>query len=362
MAIPISGRVVSDALAHRMPQFDRIFTLGNAFHLSQRYFRRYGRFMPIRVPDPPAIMHWTYPLPLRMEGARNVYTLHDLVPLRLPFTSLEDKRYYDKLIRTCLRTADHIVTVSEASRQDILDLFPVEPAKVTNTYQAVTPSKVANLDEETIAARLRYLFDLEMGNYFLFYGAVEPKKNVGRLIEAYLAAELKTPLVIAGARAWRADEELRVIEAPREVRPKAARRIRRLEYLPSEQLHTLVRGAKAVTFPSLYEGFGLPALEAMMAGVPTMVGNTASLPEVTGDAALHVDPYDVRAMAEALRRLDADATLRRRLSRAGLERAKGFSMEVYASRLNALHMSLLGRGGQPAAAEAPATQLAGAVA
>jgi len=85
--------------------------------LGARYSRRYGRFTTVRAPDPPAIMHWTYPLPLRLEGARNLYTLHDLVPLRLPFTSLEDRRYYDRLIRACLTSADHICTVSETSRR-----------------------------------------------------------------------------------------------------------------------------------------------------------------------------------------------------------------------------------------------------
>lgn len=203
--IPVSGRVVADALAHRLPAFDRLFSLPSLFYVADRYFRRFGRFMNVRVPDPPAIMHWTYPLPLRLLGARNLYTIHDLVPLRLPFTSLDDRRCYDRLIRTCLSVGDHICTVSETSRSDIIDLFGADPDGVTNTYQGVnTLEAIDKLDLTQLNFRLGRLFDLQSGSYFLFFGAIEPKKNLGRLIEAYLAADIETPLVIAGPRAWRA--------------------------------------------------------------------------------------------------------------------------------------------------------------
>ncbi|MGC1301281.1 MAG: glycosyltransferase family 1 protein, partial [Caulobacteraceae bacterium] len=315
---PISGRVIADALADRLPAYDRVFSLPSLFYLAARHFRRYGRFMTVRAPDPPAIMHWTYPLPLRLAGARNLYTLHDLVPLRLPFTSLEDRRYYDRLIRTCLATADHICTVSEASRRDILDLFGADPRRITNTYQSVTPpAEVAALDEDAVAGRLRSLFDLTAGGYFLFFGAIEPKKNLGRLIEAYLVAELDTPLVIVGPRAWKSDQELGLLEGSHGVRLPGADRIRRIDYLPRAHLMTLVRGAKAVLFPSLYEGFGLPLVEAMSLGVPVMASIAGSLPEIAGEAALLVDPYDIGAMGRALQRLDRDPVLRAALSAAG---------------------------------------------
>lgn len=344
LEIPVTGRVMREAMTTPMPAFDRLFTLGGLFHIAARHFRRYGRFMTVRLPDPPAIMHWTYPLPLRLEGALNLYTLHDLVPLRLPFTTLDDKGYYDRLIRRCLATADHIVTVSEASRRDILDLFPVDPARVTNTYQAVAASRGEAPDKPVLASRLRALFDLRPQGYFLFFGAIEPKKNVGRLIEAYLTAELETPLVLVGARAWKADDELRLLEGGHGTRLKGAERIRRMDYLPSEHLETLVRGARAVLFPSLYEGFGLPALEAMTLGAPVMAGAAGALPEIVGDAACLVDPHDVGAMAQALRRLDTDESLRARLAAAGPERAAAFSMTAYQGRLDALHGRLLRQG------------------
>jgi hypothetical protein len=170
------GQVIGEAFQGRLPAFDRLFSLGGLFEIGQRYFRRYGRFMPIRLPDPPAIMHWTYPLPLRVLGAANVYTIHDLVPLRLPHTTTEDKRYHYRLIQTCLAQAARICTVSEASRRDILEMFPqTDPARVVNTYQTVTaPAAARALPDAELDARLRRLFDLERDNYLLYFGALEP--------------------------------------------------------------------------------------------------------------------------------------------------------------------------------------------
>lgn len=334
--VPVAGRVLTVDFAQRLPTFDRLFTLGGLFHISARYYRRYRRFMTVRVPDPPAVMHWTYPLPIRLAGAANIYTIHDLVPLRLPHTSLEDKAYYDALIGECLRTADHVVTVSEASRRDILDLFPIDPSRVTNTYQPVdVPDAVPG--GAALEQRLDRLFDLKRDGYFLFFGAIEPKKNVGRLIEAYLSAGVDTPLVIVGAGGWRSDQALRILDGGHGKRLAGADRVRVIDYLPRPLLMELVRGARAVLFPSLYEGFGLPAAEALALGAPLITSNTSALPEVVGEAALMVDPYDVGALTDALRRIDGDAGLRARLAAAGPVQAKRFSMQRYRDKVSQLY-------------------------
>jgi glycosyltransferase involved in cell wall biosynthesis len=357
--IPIEGSVIATPFDARMPAYERIFSVPDLFEAAARHFRRYRTFLTVHMADAPAIMHWTYPLPIRVAGARNVYTIHDLVPLKLPYTSLENKRYHYRLIRACLATADHICTVSEATRRDVLEMFPtLEANRITNTYQT---SGIAQDDNGStpanLAARLAGLFGLEAGGYFLYFGAIEPKKNLGRLLEAYLGAEVQTPLAIVGARSWLADNELRLLrgrgkegkdsttaDADHGTRTGfggAAGRIREFGYLPAQLLALLVKGARAVVFPSLYEGFGLPVLEAMSHGVPVLTSNVASLPEVAGDAALMVDPYDVGAIAQALQQLDIDDALCARLGAAGREQAALFSMTHYERRITALYQNVL---------------------
>lgn len=337
--VSVAGRVVEAGAAGALPPFDRLYNLSEIFDTCARHFRRYGRFLTVRVPEPPAIMHWTYPLPIRMAGTRNLYTLHDLVPLRLPHASLEDKRYYDMLVRACVRDADHIVTVSDNSRNDIVTLLDADPDRVTNTYQSV--SMPPRGDEAALAHRLRRLFDLPARGYFLFFGAIEPKKNLGRLIEAYLQADVEEPLVIVGAEAWLADRELRLLGGAHGTALPGAARIRRIDYLPRPLLLDVMAGARAVAFPSLYEGFGLPALEALALGVPLLTSTAGSLPEVVGDAALCVDPYDVGAIADGIRRLSGDAGLRARLASAGPAQAERFSMTRYQARLEAVYHKVL---------------------
>lgn len=339
--VPVTGRAIrGDGVGDGLPAFDRLFNLSEIFDVCAQHFRRYGRFMTVRIPDPPAIMHWTYPLPIRLAGARNIYTLHDLVPLRLPQASLEDKRYYDALVRACIVVGDHVVTVSERSRCDIVELLGADPARVTNCYQS---SDVPALrDPPALAARLRRLFDLEMRDYLLYFGAIEPKKNLGRVIQAYLETGIETPLVIVGADAWHADRELRLLGTAHGRRLPGVQRIRRIDYVPRALLTDLMHGAKACLFPALYEGFGLPALEALGAGVPLLTSTTGALPEVTGAVAVAVDPYDVGAIADAIRRLDADAALRARLSADGPVQAAKFSGTAFAKRIGQLYQVIAG--------------------
>ena len=334
--VSVTGRAIrGDGSGDGLPAFDRLFNLSEIFDVCARHFRRYGRFMTLRVPDPPAIMHWTYPLPLRLAGARNIYTLHDLVPLRLPQASLEDKRYYDTLVRACVARGDHIVTVSERSRTDIVELLGADPIRVTNCYQS--SDMPALRDPPALPVRLRRLFDLEMHGYFLYFGAIEPKKNLGRVIQAYLETGIETPLVIVGAEAWHADRELRLLSAAHGRRLQGAERIRRIDHVPRALLTDLLHGARACLFPALYEGFGLPALEALGAGVPLLSSTTGALPEVAGAAAVAVDPYDVGAIGRAISRLDADEALRARLSTVGPDQAARFSSAIFAERIGQLY-------------------------
>lgn len=336
------GRVIDAQFSHRLPRFETLHTAPDIFDLSARNFSRVGLFSNVFTPEQTDVMHWTYPFPINLAGASNIYTMHDLVPLRLPYASADRKRYYYKLMRAVTARADRIVTVSEASRNDIIRFFPAAEAKVVNTYQAVrVPDAVMQEPEDDLAAAIGSIFNLPYKGYFLFFGAIEPKKNVHRLIEAYLSLATKTPLVIVGRRVWGSEDELRLLQRD-EVQPLKAvfKNIRRIDYLPRSLLLRLVRGAKAVTFPSIYEGFGLPVLEAMSLGTPVLTSNVSSLPEVGGDAALYVDPYDSRSIMAGLAALDSDEGLRQRLATAGRLQAERFSMARYQSRLTSLYESL----------------------
>ena len=333
--IALSGLAIATPMASRLPRYDRILNVQDLFGLAGRYFRNFGRFLRVRMAEPPAIMHWTYPVPITLVGSKNLYTIHDLVPLRMPYTTLDNKEFHFRLLNACFRHADHIVTVSETSRRDVLSFFPeLPPERITNTYQSVTVSPRAPAEIESI---VRGAFALELRGYFLFFGSIEPKKNVGRLLEAYLASEIAMPLVIVGARAWKAENELALLKN----RPADNGRIRQIDYLPAEVLTALIAGARAVVFPSLYEGFGLPVLEAMSLGTPVLTSREGALPEIAGEAALLVDPYDPRDIAAGLLRLSQEDDLCRELAHRGLDRATRFDMAQYCERVSALYRSVL---------------------
>lgn len=344
--IPVTGRVLTRQFAGRLPSHDHIVNAPGVFSRASSRFDAWRRMTSVTLPSRPDLAHWTYPLPLRAPGAANLYTLHDLVPLRLPYTTTDNKRRYLALVREIARTADHIVTVSEASRRDIIELAGVAPDRITNTYQSVDiPLGLLAKPEAQVAREVEGALGTGYKGYLLFWGSIEPKKNIGRMVEAYLAGGIETPLVIVGAQAWRAEGELRLLNAfasAKPVRGDVRRgRIIQLPYAPFALLVSLIRGAKAALFPSLYEGFGLPVLEAMLLGTPVLCSDTASLPEVAGEAALSIDPYDVAAIGAGMRTLDADADLRADLVRRGLAQAALFSPDRYRERLDSLYKRFL---------------------
>jgi len=338
--IPMTGLV--DRRGIRMPAFDRILNVSDLFQLAARYFRGSGRFLRVRIPDRPAIMHWTYPLPIVVEGARNIYTVHDLVPLRLPHTTLDDKGYYLNLIRSCIAEAAAICTVSEASRADILRVYPQAAERVINTYQSIDLPEQALPEAAALADFLSGVFGLRPRGYFLFFGALEPKKNVGRLVEAYLSTGTSTPLLLVGGRGWKSQAELSLLGL-RDDDLQGGPRIRRIDYLPFDTLLRLIRGARAVLFPSLYEGFGLPVVEAMALGTATLTSTEASLPEIAGDVSVLVDPYDTQAIARGIRRLDEDEALRRQLQEAGPRQAARFGAGPYRSALATMYADVMAK-------------------
>jgi glycosyltransferase involved in cell wall biosynthesis len=336
-----TGEVIWPRAGGGMPDADYFWASQALFSDANARFRSRRKMTDVRFGEgaaAPDLMHWTTALPLQARGVPNIYTLHDLIPLRLPHTTLDNKRAFLALCRRIARDADHVTVVSEATRRDVIRLLKIPEDRVTNTYQAVSvPEAVTRRSDEEVAREIEGLFQLGWKEYFLYFGAVEPKKNLGRIVQAYLASGVKTPLVVIGGRAWLAEAETALLNQMRERSEAAAERLLQFDYLPYPMLMSLARGAKATLFPSLYEGFGLPVLESMLLGTAVLTSTGGSLPEVAGDAALVVDPYDVDAISRGIRALDLDADYRSALEVAGRTQAARFSPAAYQAQLKSVY-------------------------
>lgn len=348
-AVPETGHVLREQRRLQFPPCDATWNWPHLFHTANARFLTTGRLLEVVAPEPVDVAHWTYPVPIRVRGAKNVYTFHDLVPLKLPYATLDRKKRYWRLVSTLARQADHLVTVSECSRRDIVDMLRVPPEKVTNTHQSVAiPRRLLGVAEADVAVELAHAFHaplaeaaagelarLEPRGFYLFLGAIEPKKNLRRLLEAYLASGVPEPLVVVGRRGWSYEEEVKMMER--------SPRVLYLDYLPFGQVITLLRSARALLWPSLYEGFGLPILEAFLCGSPVVTAKGSATEEIAGGAALLVDPYDPREIRDAIRRLSAEGgdALRAELVEKGRARAEDFDEARIAPRVEAVYRRVL---------------------
>lgn len=295
------------------------------------------QFTEVRTSERLDVLHLTAPLPVRIRSAKTIVTLHDLVPIRLPYTTSDNKREFIDRVRTSVRLADLVMTVSEASKREIVDLIDVDPDRVVVTWQ---PSDMEPLDAEEQATLPRTLarYGLEQEQYGVFVGAIEPKKNVRRLVDAFLDAHDTMPLVLVGQKSWKWESE--VGDLDQRLGEMARKRIRIVGHVPRNDLRKLLAGARLLTFPSLYEGFGLPPLEAMRMGCPVVASHAGGLGEVCGSAALVVDPWDTDSIRAGITRLIEDAPLRLKLRDAGYAQAAKFSADKYLTRLAAAYTRL----------------------
>lgn len=311
--VPARVRHASEAILHGH----------DLYRLAQVHFDIYDRLLEVRAPIAGGIMHWTYPLPLRLLGWRNVYTLHDAIPLTHPALSPIDPARHSRLLRRIVGKADALVTVSVAARAEIAAALEIDASRIIDCSQPVSSRWVHAPPPAELPA----------GAYLLALGSVERRKNIGRLLAAYAASGVTMPLVIAGPSARHA-EDLEAAVA-------ATQGIARMPYVSPSDLPSLIAGARALVMPSLAEGFGLPVAEAMALGTPVVTSSRGALAETAGSAALLVDPEDVAGIAAALRAIVADDDLHRRLSSAGRDNARRFSPDLFAARLRRLYLSLL---------------------
>lgn len=271
------------------------------------------------------VLHTPDFIPPGLGANRRIITVHDLNFLYYPeFLTPESLRYYAGQIRWAVRVADHISADSHATRQDLIDRLQVPPEKVTTIYLAANPVYTSAQTDATIENTLRQ-FNLPSG-FILFVGTLEPRKNLPMLFRAYhkmrSEAAVDVPLVLVGSTGWIADGIFTTID-DLDLSPS----VRHLAGVEDEQLAHLYASAALVAIPSLYEGFGLPALEAMHCGCPVLASNRASLPEIVGDAGLLLEPEDSDAWAENMARVLGDSALREEMAKKGLSQARKFSWD-----------------------------------
>ncbi|HEX6387741.1 MAG TPA: glycosyltransferase family 1 protein [Anaerolineae bacterium] len=251
-----------------------------------------------------------------------VLTLYDQIPRRFPhMVSARARLLFQLTTWLALRRADHVITISEATRRDLLAAYRLSPERITAVPLA--PDSHFRPQLPAAMARIRRQYHLP-DRYLLYVGINKPHKNLVRLLEAWklVTEDMADPptLLIAGAWDSRYPEPM-----TRAAELQLAESIRFLGPIPEKDLPALYTGAAVFVFPSLYEGFGLPVIEAMACGTAVACSNTSSLPEVAGDAALYFDPAIPRAIAGAIGRLLADEGLRNELAQRGMAQAAQFS-------------------------------------
>lgn len=285
------------------------------------------------------LFHATDHLLPRMRRVPTVFTLHDLIFLKFP----QHHKGYNRAFLTLmmprfLRAADHVIAVSEHTRRDAIAAYALPAEKITVIYEAAD-ARYRPAENPAALSDFRRRYRLPE-RYILHVSTIEPRKNQARLLEAYAALRAEFPevgLVVVGRRGWLYDDFFARLTAlgleEQVVFPG---------FVPEADLPHFYQAAECFVYPSLYEGFGLPPLEALACGAPVVCSNAASLPEVVGEAGLLVPPGDTAALAAAIRRVLADPRVRADLAGRGPRQAARFSWERAAAETRAVYRRVLG--------------------
>jgi glycosyltransferase involved in cell wall biosynthesis len=296
-------------------------------------------------PTPPsAIFHATEHLLPPLKGAKCVFTFHDAIYALFPQFHLRANLFYlNAMMPLFLRRAHKIIAVSECSKRDCVRLYGIDPHKITVIYEGVDARyrPVTDIDEYE---RVRDKYRLPR-NFILYLATIEPRKNLLALIESYhqvinhgSQSQAAVDLVIAGKKGWLFEPVFEKVRAL-----GLQERVHFTDWVAQDDAPVMMNMAQVFIYPSLYEGFGLPPLEAMACGTPVICSNTSSLPEVVGDAGLLIDPHNVETMTQALERLLNDQALRQDLSARGLKQAAKFNWEQAARQTLAVYDDLQNR-------------------
>lgn len=280
------------------------------------------------------VFHATAHLMPRFNRIKTVFTLHDLAFLIRPEAhTLVNRVFLSTAMPRFLRAADAIITVSQWSKADAIRFYGIPEQKITVIYEGVHPRFQPPTAEDMAAVRRAYNLP---DRFVLYLGTIEPRKNLSALVDAYALLRSQRAcdarLVIAGRLGWLYEpflQHLREIGLQDEVLLPG--------FIADEDLPALYGAADVFVFPSLFEGFGLPVLEAMACATPVVCSNASSLPEVAGDAALLIDPHDTAALAAALQRVLTDAGLQAKLVALGLAQARRFTWQETARQTLAVY-------------------------
>lgn len=268
------------------------------------------------------------------RSGKKVGTVFDLTALiypelHHPRTSQLDKVRFQKLSKE----ADLIITISQTSKKDFLKFWPDTNIEVV--YPGV-PSIFTNKINISDTRRVLRKYNLRSG-YFLSVATLEPRKNLEGLVEAYISSKVQRPLVVVGESGWKNEKLLDLLKKYKQSFFSNKNRIIVTGFIPDEDLVILYQQALCLVYPSFYEGFGLPVLEAISCGAPVICSGTSSLKEVGGGAVFYISPQNVSEIKRALIKIETNPTLRKELIKKGLKQAKKFSWEKSATRLNKLY-------------------------
>lgn len=333
------------------PQTDRAVLEGSRVRLCERFRRIKSTLLRSSILLPAGV--WCEHIdvfhgldqsgiPLFSKAGKSVVTIHDVIPLVLPWAfPLRHRWVLSTALARIRKQAEMVIVPSMAAADDVVRYLQVERERIS-VIPMGCDARFQPVEEPARAAAMQQRYDLPQ-RYILFVGTLEPRKNVKTLLQAFAMLLAETPqddlaLVIAGGNGWGGEDYLATVEAL-----GLRDRIRFTGFVADDLLPELYRGALLFVYPSLYEGFGLPVLEAMACGTPVITSNRASLPEVAGDAALLVDPTRPEALAAAMTSIISNGELRQGLRAKGLARARAFTWDGVAEQTVAIYRAV-GKG------------------
>jgi glycosyltransferase involved in cell wall biosynthesis len=335
-----------DAVRKMLAGFMQKNTVPVTSRFPRKLYRLIAAFLPLPycwfIKSNADVSHFfNYIIPPFVRG-RKIVTIHDMAFKRYPETvRVQSKILLELSLRRVVKRADRIITVSEFSKAEILHYYPEAADKIRVIYHGVdhTLFNEAAAKSAREAARQKYAGSKD---YILYLGTVEPRKNIKRLISAYAAVKSRRrdfpQLLIAGSLGWKYGA---ILQAVKDLRLEKS--VVFTGYVERDEMPGLLGGARFFCFPSLYEGFGMPVIEALACGAPVLTSDNSALREIAGDAAFLVDPFSTDKMAAGMEQLYLDARLCAELRKKAVERAKRFTWEKTAAATYALYQEITGR-------------------